>query len=104
MFRLDLSCVYLFERSKVMTSKTNMAAKQKYIRPTLEEDEILAEEVKKYPALYDKRIKDYKNLNVNNNAWTKVATSLKISNADGFTYYFRFITYISISIRHDNNR
>ena len=31
-----------------MTSKANMAAKQKYMRATLEEDEILAEGVKKY--------------------------------------------------------
>ena len=47
-----------------------MAAKQKYMRATLEEDEILADGVKKYPALYGKRIKDYKDRNVNNNAWT----------------------------------
>ena len=51
-----------------MKSKTNMAAKQKYMRATLEEDEILAEEVKKYPALCDKRIKNDKDRNVNNNA------------------------------------
>ena len=46
-----------------------MPAKQKYIRATVEEDEIL-EGDKKYPALYDKRINDYIDRNVNNNAWT----------------------------------
>ena len=42
----------------------------------LAEDELLAEAVRKYPALYDKRLKDYKDRNVCRNAWEKVANSL----------------------------
>ena len=60
--------------------------KQKYMRATLEEDEILAEEVKKYPCLYDKRIKDYKDKIVNTNSWTKVAESINLLNAEGKFY------------------
>ena len=40
---------------------------------TLAEDEILSVAVKKYPALYDKKIKGYKDNVVNINAWCEVA-------------------------------
>ena len=37
---------------------------KRYTRATLQEDELLSEEVKKYPSLYDKKMKDYKDRNV----------------------------------------
>ena len=40
---------------------------------SLQEEEMLAEKVKPYPALYDKRVKGYKEKDVVRNAWTKVA-------------------------------
>ena len=41
------------------------------------EDELLSEAVIRFPALYDKRIKDYKDRVVNRNAWEEVAKSLE---------------------------
>ena len=43
---------------------------------TIKEEEILGEKVKEYPALYDKTAKGYKEKDVVENAWRKVAESL----------------------------
>ena len=42
----------------------------------LQEDELLAEEVKKYPCLYDKSDKGYKERDRNANAWRAVDSAL----------------------------
>ena len=63
---------------------------KRYLRASLEEDERLTEEVKKFPSLYDKRGKDYKDRNVTTNYWTEVATSLYIlDDEDEFVICFR---------------
>ena len=54
----------------------------KYMRSSLSEDELLSEEVKKYPSLYDKREKDYKDKIVNINSWKNVSEALEIG-SDG---------------------
>ena len=43
---------------------------------SLQEYEELAESVRKYPCLYDKSKKEYKDRNVVSNAWRKVAEDL----------------------------
>ena len=65
---------------------------KKYTRATLQEDELLSEEVKKYPSLYDKKMKDYKDRNVANNGWMKVAMSLSICDSDGKFRVFIFVS------------
>ena len=43
---------------------------------SIQEEEILMEQLKIYPCLYDKSEKSYKERNVNRNAWSKVAERL----------------------------
>ena len=40
---------------------------------TVQENEELAEVIRKYPCLYDKSKKEYKDKNVTENAWKEVA-------------------------------
>ena len=62
---------------------------KRYLRASLGEDERLTEEVKKFPYLYDKRGKDYKDRNVTTIYWTEVATSLYIlDDKDEFVILF----------------
>ena len=54
---------------------------------TLAEEQILSVAVKKYPALYDKRLKDYKDNVVNNNAWCEVANECDFLDDGNYNYY-----------------
>ena len=45
---------------------------------SLQEEELLAEEVRNYPCLYDKRKKSYHDSDVVRNAWNKVAENLQV--------------------------
>lgn len=44
---------------------------------SLQEEEMLSEKVKKYPVLYDKQCKGYKEKDAVENAWTAVAKELE---------------------------
>ena len=46
----------------------------------LQFDEKLSDAVREYPCLYDKMKKDYKDVNVNRNAWSSVAEQMSIEN------------------------
>ena len=49
---------------------------EKKTKLTIENEEQLAHEVKKYPCLFDKADKGYKEKDCVSNAWREVATSL----------------------------
>lgn len=52
----------------------------------LGEDEILANEVRKYPVLYDKSIPEYKEKRPKVNAWNKVDQALGFEEGNLFYY------------------
>lgn len=54
-----------------------MAAKQK--RLTIEQEEVLAFNVKNYPCLFDKKDKGYKEKDCVANAWKEVSNSIEFS-------------------------
>ena len=58
-------------------------ASKNYACATLEEDKVLVEEGRKFAAIYDKKLKDYKDRNVNVNCWVKVAMSCGILDDEG---------------------
>ena len=70
-----------------------MAGKKKSI--TLLQEENLAEYVKKYPCLFDKTDKGFKEKDVVNNAWDEIATNLDFVENGKFIltfshYYFNY--------------
>ena len=50
----------------------------------LQEEEMLAEKVKDFPVLYDKRVKGFKEKDAVQNAWEKVAESLNFAENGNF--------------------
>ena len=58
----------------------------------LDEDELLAENVRLYPVLYDKSKKGFKERDVVQNAWAKVASMLDFVETGMKTVFF--INYI----------
>ena len=61
----------------------------------LEEDECLAEEVRKYPCLYDKSDPGYKERDRKKNAWKAVEEA--VGYEEGIRYYFHNTYHILIS-------
>ena len=67
----------------------------------LNEDELLTETVRRFPALYDKTKKDYKDRNITKNAWNEVANLLDFVErfpVSLFLYYFLCILVSPIPI------
>ena len=50
----------------------------------LQEEEMLAEEVERFPALYDKRVKGFEEKDAFQNAWKKVTESLEFAENGNF--------------------
>ena len=60
-------------------------------------DEILSETVRKYPALYNKSIKEFKDRNVTSLIWSKVAKDLKMKSGKDLASFFIYTTiYVRI--------
>ena len=80
----------LRERKKCVDReiKIKMADKQK--RLSIEEEEILAIGVKKYPCLFDKTDRGYKEKDCVINAWEEVAKELEFTENGLFFYCFHF--------------
>ena len=57
-----------------------MAEKLRRSALSVQENEELAEAVRKYPCLYDKSKKEYKDKIVTSNAWNEVANQLQFIN------------------------
>ena len=53
-------------------------------------DEILSETVRKYPALYNKSIKEFKDRNVTSLIWSKVAKDLKMKSGKRISLLYLF--------------
>ena len=68
-----------------------MAAKQKKL--TIEQEENLAFEVKKFPCLFDKTKKGYKEKDCVANAWNEVASSLEFAENGKFIYTYALILH-----------
>ena len=58
---------------------------------TLQEEELLSEEVRNYPCIYDKSKKPYKKKDVVKNAWENVALKLDFLE-DGENFFDTFFT------------
>ena len=54
-------------------------------------DERLSDSVRKYPILYDKSLKDFKDKHKKNNAWSKVAKELGVSSGKLIRHTASFI-------------
>ena len=62
----------LFKRKKILVDLDNFLSLIKKMALLIQEDKLLAEEVHKYPCLYDKKKKSYHERDVVRNAWEKV--------------------------------
>ena len=65
------------------------AAMGKTNKCNIEDDEALAEEVRKYPCLYDKSDKGYKEKDRNINAWRAVDSALNYVEGNSFQNIYR---------------
>ena len=58
---------------------------------TLQENEELAEVIRRYPCLYDKSRKEYKDKNVAENAWKEVVNQLDfIESGESYNFSYNF--------------
>ena len=62
---------------------------------TLQEEDTLAEEVRKYPCLYDKSEEGYKDRTKNRNAWNAVDQALGAEKGTFFYYFLLLFFYDS---------
>ena len=62
--------------------KIKMSEKIRRQALSIEENELLSETIRRYPCLYDKSKKEYKDKNVVANAWREVADQLEFT-SDG---------------------
>ena len=59
------------------------------MRLTIEQEEILAFNVKKYPCLFDKQDRGYKEKDCKANAWTAVSDAIEFSENGKFSISFQ---------------
>ena len=70
-----------------------------HLEINVDSDELLAETVRKYPVLYNKSLKEFKDRTMNNNAWKQVAECLqnvgiKSGRGDMHDYLFEISCFI----------
>ena len=66
---------------------------------TIYEEETLAEEVTKYPCLYDKTNAGYKEKDRKLNAWKKVKEALSYEEGNKNMYYFNIVGLTKVKVK-----